>query len=120
MRVLVSTEKTQGQKKKDFCFVPEGELLVQPSDGGPYLIGAECFKATTTFAAEERDDLDMGSYAAALLAARRRQWAFAADDPELAAEAQQEAEDTAKVAAAFDAGTVLSIVGNKYVARKAE
>jgi hypothetical protein len=28
MKLLVSTTETQGQRKNDFCFVPEGEILV--------------------------------------------------------------------------------------------
>jgi hypothetical protein len=27
MRILVSTKKTQGQRKNDFCWVPEGEIV---------------------------------------------------------------------------------------------
>lgn len=60
MKVLVATKETQGQRKNDFCHVPEGELVTfgsecdnEPVDGKcgckRALVGMKCHKATTTF-----------------------------------------------------------------------
>jgi hypothetical protein len=61
LNVLVSTKETQGQRKNDFCFVPEGELMKfgfvcdrdrGRADGGcgcnRSLVGLMSLKATTT------------------------------------------------------------------------
>lgn len=62
MKVLVSTAETQGQRENDFCYVPEGEIVmlgficdrdVNDPDGecscNRCLIGTKCLKGTTTF-----------------------------------------------------------------------
>lgn len=60
MKILVSTKEKQGQRKNDFCFVPEGEIVVFGSecDGEAVdgkcgcrrsLVGVKCSTATTTF-----------------------------------------------------------------------
>jgi len=60
MKVLVSTKETQGQRKNDFCFVPEGEILrfgFECDNEGidsrcgcrRSMSGIFCHKATTTF-----------------------------------------------------------------------
>lgn len=58
--VFVSTTETQGQRTNDFCYVPEGELVIPPSftcssetTDGPCGSkrswgGVTCHKATTT------------------------------------------------------------------------
>jgi hypothetical protein len=59
MKVLVSTQLTQGKRKNDFCFVPEDEIVTlgvecdgESIDGEcgcrRSLGGVECHKATTT------------------------------------------------------------------------
>ena len=59
MKVLVSTCKSQGKRKNDFCYVPEGELvrLGMECDGGKpddscgcsrSMVGMTCAKGTTT------------------------------------------------------------------------
>jgi hypothetical protein len=63
MKLFVSTKKTQGQRRNDFSFVPEGELLIfetlltscgDDPDGrcgcGRAMIGMESLTATTTMA----------------------------------------------------------------------
>ena len=67
MRVLVATRKTQGQRKNDFCFCNEGELVKLTFDcdkdgdnpDGPCgcrraFAGLESAKGTTTARVEER------------------------------------------------------------------
>ena len=59
MKVLVSTCESQGKRKNDFCYVPEGELvrLGMECDGGKpddscgcsrSMVGMTCAKGTTT------------------------------------------------------------------------
>lgn len=66
MKILVSTKKTQGQRKNDFSFVPEDEIVKfgfecdgERVDGScgcrRSLVGTACKKATTTFKVAERD-----------------------------------------------------------------
>lgn len=67
MKVLVATEKTQGKRRNDFCFVPEGEIVVfgaiqctgESIDGKcgckRSMTGLECGKATTTMQVVERE-----------------------------------------------------------------
>src|SRR3990167_30247 len=73
MKVLVSTRKTQGFRKNDFCFVPEGELVMPDfagdicgeTDGecgcGRALSGVLTRKATTTFVVVE-SLMSLGNY----------------------------------------------------------
>ena len=66
MKVLVATEETQGQRKNDFCRVPEGELVftgprhtkgaVDDECGcSRSLTGIDCRKGTTTACVVERE-----------------------------------------------------------------
>ncbi|KNZ68650.1 hypothetical protein Tfer_2741 [Thermincola ferriacetica] len=61
MKILVATTETQGQRKSDFCFVPEGEIVTfgfecdsdkDNIDGGcgcrRSMVGIDCLRATTT------------------------------------------------------------------------
>jgi hypothetical protein len=59
MKVLVSTCESQGKRKNDFCYVPEGEFvrLGMECDGGKpddscgcsrSMVGMTCAKGTTT------------------------------------------------------------------------
>ena len=66
MKLLVSTTETQGRRRNDFCFVPEGEILTftfecDSDRGNPdgscgcsrSMSGIECKKGTTTFKVAE-------------------------------------------------------------------
>jgi hypothetical protein len=62
MRIFVSTKKTQGDKPDDFCFVPDGEILVFPFKTNNQskeiincLVGIETKSSTTTFLVKESD-----------------------------------------------------------------
>ena len=73
MKVLVATSKTQGQRRSDFDFVPDGELVGpmgfeedNEAVDGPCgcrrsLSGLDTRKATTTFEVVERPDLTEAS-----------------------------------------------------------
>lgn len=70
MKVFVSTKETQGQRKSDFCWTTDGELVIfgmvcdkdkraQTADGGcgcgRSLVGMTSQKATTTFKVVDMD-----------------------------------------------------------------
>ena len=62
MRIFVSTRETQGEKPGDFCFVPDGEILVFPfktnnqcKEINISLVGIETKSSTTTFLVKESD-----------------------------------------------------------------
>lgn len=42
MRVLASTTATQGERKNDFCFVPEGELVTLPFECDGERVDGRC------------------------------------------------------------------------------
>ncbi len=82
VKVLVATEETQGQRRNDFCFVPEGELvyasarcskgLVDDACGcSRSLSGISCGKATTTVRVVERE-MTRDDLAAAIKEAMKR------------------------------------------------
>jgi len=67
MKILVSTKDTQGKRNNDFCFVPEGEIVIYPFfecgnesvDGQcgcrRSLCGIKSMAATTTFKVVDMD-----------------------------------------------------------------
>jgi len=68
MKVLVSTHKDQGIRPSDFCWIPDDELVLWPTecdadgdeiDGGcgcrRSMIGMDCKKTTTTFTVADVD-----------------------------------------------------------------
>ena len=62
MNIFVATQKTQGEKPTDYCFVPEGEIVVFPfkthekeKDFNICLIGIESKKSTTSFMVKRLD-----------------------------------------------------------------
>jgi hypothetical protein len=69
MKILISTQKGQGIRKNDFCWVSEGEILHfgfecdcdNTADGGcgcrRSMVGLDCNKATTTMMVTEVDKI---------------------------------------------------------------
>jgi len=112
VKVLVATEKTQGARENDFCFVPEGEMVTfgyecegEATDGPcgcrRSLVGVECRKATTTMRV-----LDLAITRSKLEETCRhslKQGGFG-DDPELAADC---ADCLILIARQFEDGAVI-------------
>ncbi len=56
MKVIVATKKTQGQRPRDFSFVPEGEAVIvsdcdclhEGCECSRSMVGVKCGKGTTT------------------------------------------------------------------------
>ena len=62
MRIFVSTRQTQGDRPDDFCFVPDGEIVVFPfktnfnnKEINTCLVGIESKSSSTTFLVMESD-----------------------------------------------------------------
>jgi len=131
MKVLVSTEQTQGQRKSDFCFVPEDEILTlgfecdsdrDKIDGGcgcrRSFSGVECRRGTTTAKVIERDDLTVGKLSTLLFDSLIATGAGeVASDRELRHDAEQDAQEMARLAAFFNVGDVIEKRGQKIRSR---
>jgi hypothetical protein len=131
MKLFTSTTKTQGQRKSDFCFVPEDEIVVfsficdtdakssDPDSGcgcGRSLAGAICQKGTTTFkvvdsplSANDYIHLYLGAMqdAGLLFEGKRIHIGFRKDARELL-----------RMATLFEVGDVVEVRKNKFQKRK--
>ena len=116
MKVLVATEETQGQRRNDFCHVPEGELVFP----GPLhtkgtvddacgclrsLTGVACSKGTTTVRVVEREMTEADLAAKFREAVKRGGWTL--DDAVVAKMAHR----MAHIMENFRAGAVLEYRG---------
>jgi hypothetical protein len=131
MKVLVSTEQTQGERKSDFCWVPEDEILTfgfecdadrGKIDGGcgcrRSFSGVECKKATTTAKVIERDDLTVGKLSTLLFDSLLASgWAEMSSDRELRHWAERDAQEMARLADHFNVGDVIEKRGQKIQSR---
>lgn len=131
MHVLVSTSRTQGQRKNDFCWVPEGEMVTFGSECDGEAVDGHCgcrramtgmdsMKSTTTFLVEDRPDLTLEGLAELVYAshekggchfggpereAENREWALA------------DARDLASLAEAFPVGMIVEKRGTQFQER---
>ncbi len=128
MKVLVATEETQGQRKTDFCWTEEGELVCFGSECTDETIDGECGcrrslcgvrtgKGTTTFRVVEREELSPGGLVA-LLAANlvAGRWYDSRETARPAA-----AEDASRLealATAYPEGTILEKRGERFRERR--
>lgn len=131
MKVLVSTSRTQGQRKNDFCGVPDGELVTFGSECDGEAVDGSCgcrramtgmdsLKSTTTFLVEERPGLSVEALADLVYASHEAGgWHFGG--PEREAENREwalaDARDLAGLAAAFPAGMIVEKRGTKFQER---
>lgn len=126
MRLLVSTKKTQGKRKNDFCWVDEGEIVTfafecdrEEIDGTcgcrRALTGVKSRKATTTFEVAElkitKADL------IEILAASYMEAGFAKDIPAAKKAVKEDADELISLANSFPVGTVLEKRGNELKVR---
>ena len=124
MKILVATTKTQGTRKNDFCFVPEGEPLTfgfecdhEAIDGNcgcrRALVGIACLKATTTMAVAETATDRAAFIAALVVSSKTSGFNFGAD------QVAPVADEVLRIAGRFPAGTVLERRGNAFRVRAA-
>jgi hypothetical protein len=126
MKVLVSTTETQGRRKNDFCFVPEGELVKFGSecDGEKIdgscgcrraMCGLETHKATTTMKVEEREMTAEEFENAVYDSLKSAGWVR--DEDEGREWAKEEADELQRLADFFRVGDILEKRGNKFKVR---
>jgi hypothetical protein len=127
MKIIVSTKKTQGQRKNDFSWVPEGEILTfgfecdgEIVDGScgckRSLCGVDCLKATTTmriidspitkkeYIEKQKQSLVKGGW-------------FSENPAERDKWAKINAEELLKIANAFPVTSIIEKRGNTYKQR---
>ncbi len=130
LKVLVATQQTQGHRHNDFCFVPEGEIVVlsEECDSGERegpdstcgctrsLSGVMTLKSTTTVEVAEFDGtlVDMSYIVEDML--RRGGWERIMG-PDMRVEAEFKAETMCDVAAHFPVGAVLERRGDVFQQR---
>ena len=129
MKVLVSTEKGQGQRSNDFCFVPKGELVRygfvcdsdKDEDGnidpdstcgcGRSWTGVDCHKGTTTVEVVERP-FDQDELERTIFSSMRQAYPSLMDDAEANELAKADAANLAETANRYPVGTVLELRGD--------
>lgn len=125
MKVLVSTSRTQGQRKNDFHWTSDGELMwtgTQCDTGYPddgcgcrrSLSGVESSKATTTVEVIERDDIDDTEWANQVLHALRR----GGFESVTLRDVRADLKPLVKAADRFPVGTVLECRGGIFNPRR--
>lgn len=131
MKVIVSTKETQGQRKNDFCWVPEGEPVTfsmecdgEDVDGScgcrRALGGMRSDRATTTMKVVEID-ITRDEFRAAIrdsLVGSGWIKKDEADAPEHAKWIDGDTDELLRLAACFDAGDVIEKRGEAINVRK--
>ena len=128
MKVLVSTEETQGQRSNDFCWVPEGEMVrfgmeCDTDRGNPdggcgcsrSMSGMDCHKATTTMKVVEKD-MNMADLIAAVQESLKG-GGWVTDDSDKAW-AMEEAQELFRIADAFPVGAIIEKRGDDIQERR--
>jgi len=126
MKIIVATKEMQGQRKNDFCWVPEGEIVHfsfecdgETVDGScgcrRSMAGVECNKSTTTMKVVELPVLEE-----TLLFQLRdhyiKNWKMSV--ARAVKLAKEEVQDLIDMAAAFQLGAIIEKRGETFQARK--
>lgn len=133
MKILVSTKETQGQRKNDFCHVPEGEIVTFATecDGESVdghcgcrrsMIGVECMHATTTIKVVDDPNLTYQKFQDIIMAYMKKWHGDSSlfKESELRKMALQETRELLKMASYFDIGAGLEKRGAKFQERRSE
>lgn len=130
MKVLVATKETQGNRKNDFSWATEGELVNFPSlvcdresvDGKcgckRSMCGVESLKATTTIRVSDEDMSEADLKEALLKMLKKSGWAKHMKKAELESSITADATELIKLANSFHIDDVLEIRGSKFSCRK--
>jgi hypothetical protein len=128
-RVLVATHEKQGQRKNDFCWATDGELVTLPMecdgeavDGGcgcrRCFSGVESFRSTTTAKVVDRPDMDKAALTAVLAESLDKAgWAKSLSKKTVASWAKRDAAELLRIAARFHIGDVVEKRGNAVQVR---
>lgn len=117
IKVLVSTRATQGYRKDDYCWVPDGELLMPTVGGfdlhdepeGPIsFVGIEGYKSTTTFTVAEVD-MTPEEYADKVYARVINAWPMFKGDANIKKEIRAQSMTMLKVVAGISIGVPLEM-----------
>lgn len=132
MKVLTATKETQGQRKNDFCWTEEGEIVrffVMECDGETAdgrcgckrcMCGTISNKTTTTMKIEERD-LTMWDLENIMLKSLKESgWIKEVYSEEDEQWAREMAIDNNKIAEAFEVGMVVEKRGRKFQERHSD
>ena len=133
MKILVSTKETQGQRKNDFCHVPEGEIVTfatecdgESVDGNcgcrRSMVGVESLSATTTIKIVDDPEMTFQKFHDIILGYMKK---WGGDEPlfseaELKKMSLQETRELLKMASYFDIGADLEKRGAKFQQRRSE
>lgn len=119
LKYLTSTTETQGKRKNDFCFVPEGEILKfgfeedgEDIDGKcgcrRSMVGIDCFKATTTMKVTELN-LTEDDLVNLIVDSENKAWGIKVS----AEDVKDDVKEIIRIASLFPADTILEKRGNK-------
>jgi hypothetical protein len=129
MKVLVSTRETQGFRKSDFCFVPEGELVGfgmecdgEKVDGGcgcrRSMVGLLCMKATTTIAVCESELTEEYLFKKIMEHLEKSGWAALMKE-ETEKNAKADLRSLVRLSEIFPSGSIIEKRGTQFMVRKA-
>ena len=128
MKVLVSTCESQGKRKNDFCYVPEGELvrLGMECDGGKpddscgcsrSMVGMTCAKGTTTMKILDLPTMTPTLLQGELLASLINSGWANPGDAEGVTWAKEDATELVRIASGFQVGAVIEKRGRSIQVR---
>lgn len=131
MKVLVSTVETQGQRKNDYSWVPEGELLRtggsecdrEAIDGRcgcrRAFVGTATSAATTTAKVVDVAEIDREAVAQIVHDSLERDGWFEGSEPKLVESwVEEETKSIVEVAETFEPGTIIERRGSTYQERR--
>lgn len=128
INVLVATKLTQGQRKNDFFWATEGELVRFHSECDGESINGHCgcrrsmsglksLKATTTMQVAEMD-MDEKEYEIKIAQSLKASWGKSLSPQELNTWAHRDAVELLRMGKFWPVGTVVEKRGNTYKARR--
>lgn len=129
MKILVATKEKQGQRKNDFCWATEGEIVnfAFECDGESIdgkcgcrrsMSGVESLKSTTTIKVIESEKTESDIMAAIRAGLEKGGWLKLGTEKQNQEMINSNTAEVLKIAAHFPAGAVLEKRGYKFVMRK--
>lgn len=128
MKILTATKLTQGQRKNDFCFVPQGEIVTFSSDCDREaidgkcgcrrsMVGLESLKATTTIQVVDLPLTQEQLHNLLQKSLQKSGWTRLMNSTEVDELIKQDLTALLGVSNAFAIGTVLERRGSKFQVR---
>ena len=128
MKIPVATQRTQGQRKNDFCYVPEGELVTFSSECDRETIDGKCgckrsmvglksLKSTTTVQVVDLPLTQQQLSNALQKSLQKSGWTRLMNSTEVDDLIKQDLTALIEIGNAFAVGTVLERRGSKFQVR---